>query len=282
MDYEEWTPIGRGDPLKNDPTFDYSPPMVGKVKYWINPLHRTPDPPIVPNKETSTEFARYTSTVTNSVKSSADAKQPSEIKRIYQDYKDVSPDQMTNSKFNYKVHRPQQFQYQNHYYSPTRQPPPPLPMLSPPPIEPNSYTSTKIENSTILELSWDVKSHPTVDATTNLRTSSTAVPSTTTPSTKITFISTKETKPDDKSVLQSLLGKEKSGVSYLTNPTTVSPLTPHPVPFTLKLNSTTSRLSTHSIFQGHSKVKKYGGTGKSERSSVLRVQGVQNHDLMLS
>jgi hypothetical protein len=29
----EWTPVGRGDPLK-DPTFDYMPPMLDRVRYW--------------------------------------------------------------------------------------------------------------------------------------------------------------------------------------------------------------------------------------------------------
>lgn len=37
MDFEEWTPLGRGDPLKNDPTFDYLPPVLDKVHYWKSP-----------------------------------------------------------------------------------------------------------------------------------------------------------------------------------------------------------------------------------------------------
>lgn len=36
MDYDDWTPLGRGDPLKNDPTYDYVPPMLDKVKYWMS------------------------------------------------------------------------------------------------------------------------------------------------------------------------------------------------------------------------------------------------------
>ncbi|KAF7992779.1 hypothetical protein HCN44_005123 [Aphidius gifuensis] len=35
MDYDEWTPLGRGDPLKNDPTFDYVPPVLERVQYWL-------------------------------------------------------------------------------------------------------------------------------------------------------------------------------------------------------------------------------------------------------
>nr|CAD7205710.1 unnamed protein product [Timema douglasi] len=45
VDYEEWTPLGRGDPLKNDPTYDYLPPVLERVNYWMNPSSRTPDPP---------------------------------------------------------------------------------------------------------------------------------------------------------------------------------------------------------------------------------------------
>nr|XP_022903602.1 uncharacterized protein LOC111415930 [Onthophagus taurus]XP_022903607.1 uncharacterized protein LOC111415930 [Onthophagus taurus] len=42
MDYEQWKPILNGDPLKNDPTFDYVPPMVEAVRYWrdTNNNHR--------------------------------------------------------------------------------------------------------------------------------------------------------------------------------------------------------------------------------------------------
>lgn len=30
----EWQPVGRGDPLKEDPTFDYMPPVLDRVRYW--------------------------------------------------------------------------------------------------------------------------------------------------------------------------------------------------------------------------------------------------------
>lgn len=43
MDFDEWTPLGRGDPLKNDPTFDYLPPVLDKVHYW-----KPPPPPAAP------------------------------------------------------------------------------------------------------------------------------------------------------------------------------------------------------------------------------------------
>lgn len=42
MDFDEWTPLGRGDPLKNDPTFDYLPPVLDKVLYWKPPPPSSP------------------------------------------------------------------------------------------------------------------------------------------------------------------------------------------------------------------------------------------------
>ena len=53
MEYDEWTPLGRGDPLKNDPTYDYVPPVLERVHYWIEPSSRTPDPPIATAGHTS-------------------------------------------------------------------------------------------------------------------------------------------------------------------------------------------------------------------------------------
>ncbi|KAL0267381.1 UNVERIFIED_CONTAM: hypothetical protein PYX00_009670 [Menopon gallinae] len=47
MEYDEWTPLGRGDPLKNDPTYDYVPPVLERVHYWMEPSKRTPDPPVL-------------------------------------------------------------------------------------------------------------------------------------------------------------------------------------------------------------------------------------------
>ncbi|EEB15126.1 hypothetical protein Phum_PHUM350070 [Pediculus humanus corporis] len=53
IDYDEWTPLGRGDPLKNDPTYDYVPPVLDRVYYWMDPKKRTPDP-ILPYSEIAT------------------------------------------------------------------------------------------------------------------------------------------------------------------------------------------------------------------------------------
>lgn len=37
VDYNnKWMPVGRGDPLKKDPTYDYSPPVLDRVQYWAD------------------------------------------------------------------------------------------------------------------------------------------------------------------------------------------------------------------------------------------------------
>lgn len=53
MDYEQWKPLGRGDPLKNDPTYDYVPPVLETVRYWRDTSSRKQDqtPPNQPQKK---------------------------------------------------------------------------------------------------------------------------------------------------------------------------------------------------------------------------------------
>lgn len=37
MDFDQWKPLtGRGDPLRNDPTYDYEPPILERVHYWAD------------------------------------------------------------------------------------------------------------------------------------------------------------------------------------------------------------------------------------------------------
>ncbi|KAJ8985378.1 hypothetical protein NQ317_007534 [Molorchus minor] len=55
LDYDQWKPLGRGDPLKNDPTYDYVPPMLDRVQYWVDPESRKPDPP-APEENQKTEI----------------------------------------------------------------------------------------------------------------------------------------------------------------------------------------------------------------------------------
>lgn len=45
MDYDQWKPLGRGDPLQNDPTYDYVPPVLDRVHYWIEPPTKKQDGP---------------------------------------------------------------------------------------------------------------------------------------------------------------------------------------------------------------------------------------------
>lgn len=40
MDFDQWKPLtGRGDPLRNDPTYDYEPPVLERVHYWADDIH---------------------------------------------------------------------------------------------------------------------------------------------------------------------------------------------------------------------------------------------------
>lgn len=55
MDYDQWKPLGRGDPLKHDPTYDYVPPVLDRVQYWVDPAMRKPDPHI-PGETQKTEI----------------------------------------------------------------------------------------------------------------------------------------------------------------------------------------------------------------------------------
>ncbi|CAH0561093.1 unnamed protein product [Brassicogethes aeneus] len=55
MDFNQWKPLGRGDPLKNDPTYDYVPPVLDQVHYWMEPAMRKPDPPL-PEDSKKTEI----------------------------------------------------------------------------------------------------------------------------------------------------------------------------------------------------------------------------------
>lgn len=295
MDYDEWTPLGRGNPLKNDPTFDYSPPMVSKVKYWINPLLRTPDPPIIPNKEATTEINQYTATIPTLTKSNSIYKQSSssDIKRLYTDFIDpidMSFAQALNSKYNNNLIKGQHVSYQNQYYTPTRQPPPPLPMLvPPPPVEPHSYSSNNTDNTTSLELSWDLQTQTTssVPATNAYTDIVTTVPTAITVNRIISINSKTENRPEvkttsHKSILQNLLGKEKSKVHQVTYPTIAIPLTPNPAKVSLKQYNTPvpPRLPTYLIIQGHSKVKKYGTT-KTDRSDHIFMQDTNDiNDIM--
>jgi hypothetical protein len=67
VEYDEWTPLGHGDPLKNDPTYDYVPPVLERVRYWIEPPSRAPAPSrLSPTLAASSSHTHtYTSTHTH-------------------------------------------------------------------------------------------------------------------------------------------------------------------------------------------------------------------------
>ncbi|XP_047002612.1 uncharacterized protein LOC124619992 [Schistocerca americana] len=78
VDYDEWTPLGRGDPLKNDPTYDYVPPVLDRVHYWLEPASRTPDPPLAttPQPEVPVLRPRQPTPLPPPVATTADAAPP--------------------------------------------------------------------------------------------------------------------------------------------------------------------------------------------------------------
>lgn len=53
LDYNNiWTPMGHGDPLKKDPTYDYSPPVLERVRYWADTSAEVPsEPKFLPDDE---------------------------------------------------------------------------------------------------------------------------------------------------------------------------------------------------------------------------------------
>lgn len=47
----EWRPVGHSDPLKNEPTFDYSPPVLDRVRYWSDQGTTNGQPGVVKEKK---------------------------------------------------------------------------------------------------------------------------------------------------------------------------------------------------------------------------------------
>ncbi|CAH0389429.1 unnamed protein product [Bemisia tabaci] len=142
MDYEEWTPIGRGDPLKNDPTYDYVPPVLDKVHYWINPASRTSESPLASESQIVALGAPATKKPTPTMK----PLKPSEIKRYHTEskphYQGYGP-YISGSKHPNRG-RPQYIPLAT--YSTYKYPRPPLTMLvPPPPSQPVTYPPTTEE-----------------------------------------------------------------------------------------------------------------------------------------
>lgn len=164
MDYDEWTPLGRGDPLKNDPTFDYVPPVLDRVHYWIDPSKRTPDPP-VPNVYVSGSRTEPTLTIRSSSTVKYPALKPKEADSRFDTTSLLDPffklmdkaqfgmNFNSNSHYKSSPNRIQRPQYTNSKQQ-KLQPPqalqrPPYTMLMPPPPPSPSSSSTSLSVTSV-------------------------------------------------------------------------------------------------------------------------------------
>lgn len=155
MDYEQWTPLGRGDPLKNDPTYDYVPPVLERVHYWIDPALRKPDPPI-PGENQKTEIlllgvsSKKPSTGTSVADSRRDTYEPfmkfvdgpkfqSSYQRISRPHHYSFPATYFSSPYHSAKNKPEKNAYANK--SEQRMP---YTMLVPPPVPKKTHSSESI------------------------------------------------------------------------------------------------------------------------------------------
>lgn len=270
MDFDQWTPLGRGDPLKNDPTFDYLPPVLDKVHYWKQspPVNRVQYPSTVasiPPSQTAINYNRRFFLTDFS------KKEPSG----YAQYTHKRPPPMTTmgSGYHYPVPKtPLPMLTPPPYQRPTlvqtttvepmdmsldagnsvaeskqpppirAPPPPPLPPSPPPPPPPTSSVRPILSHSVIKVLLENE-----VDRTT-VTTSSTTPASTTTADRASTTTTTRA-------------------------PPTTDPLFAH-----YKQSSVTGR-PMYLIIQGHSKVKTYGLVSKPvDLSAAHQASAVQEHN----
>ncbi|KAJ8926612.1 hypothetical protein NQ314_021003 [Rhamnusium bicolor] len=102
MDYDQWKPLGRGDPLKNDPTYDYVPPVLDRVHYWVEPALRKPDPP-VPGENQKTEILLLGIT---SKKPATGSSQADSRRDTYDPYTKYVPGSNYNPNSNQRIARP--------------------------------------------------------------------------------------------------------------------------------------------------------------------------------
>lgn len=149
MDYDQWKPLGRGDPLKNDPTYDYVPPVLDRVHYWIDPALRKPDPPL-PGENQKTEILLL----------GVSSKKPSTGTSVVdrKDNFDSFLKFVDGPKFNPRPHYPPPF-FPTSFYSKNKDQRIPYTMLMPPPLitkkpnftTPNPETTTETTTVTITE-----------------------------------------------------------------------------------------------------------------------------------
>lgn len=166
MDFEEWTPLGRGDPLKNDPTFDYLPPVLDRVHYW------KPPPPAATNRAhyySSASTATPTTPPSQAVHGGGgynrrffltDFSKREPVVATYAAIKRPPPNNNLLQPHHHHHHHSQQQQIQHHlqtlqaapaagyHYSmhpAAAVPRTPLPMLTPPPYQQWSSTASDVQ-----------------------------------------------------------------------------------------------------------------------------------------
>ncbi|XP_074039348.1 uncharacterized protein isoform X1 [Leptinotarsa decemlineata] len=102
MDYDQWKPLGRGDPLQNDPTYDYVPPVLERVHYWVDPALRKPDSSISSeNQKTEILLLGITSKKPANSSPHADSR-----KDIYDPYLKYVEESKSNLNPNQRIARP--------------------------------------------------------------------------------------------------------------------------------------------------------------------------------
>ncbi|XP_022207954.2 mucin-2 isoform X1 [Nilaparvata lugens] len=311
MQYDEWTPLGRGDPLKNDPTFDYMPPVLERVQYWMSPAARTPDPPRVTTSTAPPLDRRYQELTGN--------KRYQELPANTRYQELTGTQQRTRQQYvpvYYQGHRPHHHHYHHHHHN--NHPPAPQTILVPPPAPgKNSFqyqansvypstTSSLLSNNDLWETQLaTVAASPTTQSHQQPHTRET-----------ITFVNNQNTFDitPSPSVLHYILNSELAPVpsslppqhvvfpsstppttptttttlptSYVSSTTVETSTTPNRITTTTMVNPslTTDPLFSHYkqpakpikgpmylIIEGHSKVKTYG-PAKLDKISGIPVQ----------
>ncbi|XP_025420125.1 mucin-2 isoform X2 [Sipha flava] len=257
MDFDEWTPLGRGDPLKNDPTFDYLPPVLDKVHYWKPP----PSPPASANR------GHLSSTI------------PSPPMTVNYNRRffltDFSKREPTAAAYVQYVHkRPQMATGYYHYPMPK----PPLPMLTPPPYQ----RPTSVAATTTVE---------PMDMTPSLDAGDSAAESKQPPAVRAPPPMSSVRPVLSHSVIKVLLENEvdrttvttgrpatTSSTTTTSTTTTQAPPTTDPLFSHYKQSAVVAGRPMYLIIQGHSKVKTYGLVSKSADLSAAQPAATHEHN----
>lgn len=294
MEYDEWTPLGRGDPLKNDPTYDYVPPVLERVHYWMDPSARTPDPPL--SSSPTGVLLLGVSTQKKTTLQQEARKSPQADSR--RDHYDPLMHYIESPKFNSNRVRTQYIPLQGSYYNFRPQRPPYTMLVPPPPVKPQIFTSQTTMPAEYVQFTdtttsaWDAgKTLATVASTSSPAevvtvetTTASPIPPTTTLS-PIKFhkeispmieIKSKNKESAASSFLQLLLRNEMATTqppASSTHPTATatsqSSLTTDPLFSHYKQPAEPLRGPMYLIIQGHSKVKTYGASKLDKISGIL-------------